>query len=614
MAQLEHIFRAMLAGSWRAAILVALLCALRWLVGKYLSRQVLALFWVGIALVALAPFAVVPAGWSPFNYTRVASVSHPRSAPVEPVVLPAAETRAVVAAPAETVRLVVLEQPVHLEQRDFTRAGVLWLAGAGFMLLWQFAAVWNLRRHLRRLVPSDDPRLLGALAGARRELGLTSTLPVHVTDLVATPALCGIWRPRLLFPPGFAEGLSDAELRFVMLHELGHWRRRDLWLLTLLQVTRAVHWFNPALWLALRFARQDCELACDEFVLRHSGGDRGAAYGETLLKVLGRVRRPAPLPGGVGIVENKRQLLKRFAMIMNYHPIGFLRAVCGVVLLGAFTVVGATQEKAAPAVPASPPATPAAPTPGEMAQRRQEMLAKALEWEARVKLELRAVGEVGGVPVALIDVEGEPQMMIMSSGIMGLRIAAIDVAAQTATVANRAGENRVLSLTNPREIAWPKVEAKWFLTPEALARRRENLGREIMPSAVVLAWAKINREGKEEILLNYLRSAQVVGITPNSEGISMTMGFLFEVQEQQLRRERREKFVASLTPEQRADFNNGAQPAIRFTDPPEAREKQAAKAKDAKERMDKVIAGLTPEQKALYENYAGPAPSRTMGR
>ncbi|HRG55706.1 MAG TPA: hypothetical protein PLG56_06685, partial [Lacunisphaera sp.] len=175
----------MLAGSWRAAILVALLCALRWLVGKYLSRQVLALFWVGIALVALAPFAVVPAGWSPFNYTRVASVSHPRSAPVEPVVLPAAETRAVVAAPAETVRLVVLEQPVHLEQRDFTRAGVLWLAGAGFMLLWQFAAVWNLRRHLRRLVPSDDPRLLGALAGARRELGLTSTLPVHVTLGVA---------------------------------------------------------------------------------------------------------------------------------------------------------------------------------------------------------------------------------------------------------------------------------------------------------------------------------------------------------------------------------------------------------------------------------------------
>ena len=65
MAQLEHIFRAMLAGSWRAAILVALLCALRWLVGKYLSRQVLALFWVGIALVALAPFAVVPAGWKP---------------------------------------------------------------------------------------------------------------------------------------------------------------------------------------------------------------------------------------------------------------------------------------------------------------------------------------------------------------------------------------------------------------------------------------------------------------------------------------------------------------------------------------------------------------------
>lgn len=45
-----------------------------------------------------------------------------------------------------------------------------------------------------------------------------------------------------------------------MRHELGHWRRRDLWTQALMQVAVVVHWFNPLVWLAARLARTDCEL------------------------------------------------------------------------------------------------------------------------------------------------------------------------------------------------------------------------------------------------------------------------------------------------------------------------------------------------------------------
>jgi hypothetical protein len=299
-------------------------------------------------------------------------------------------------------------------------------------------------------------------------------------------------------------------------------------------------------------------------------------------------------------------------MITNHHPAGFLRVACGTLLLGGFALTSVAQEKA----PAPQPAAAwTAPSPGEQAQRRQKRMAEVLQWEATVKLELRAVGEVGGVPVALIDVAGEPQIMMKSSGIMGLRIAAIDVAAQTATVANRAGENRILSLTNPREIAWPRLEAKLFLHPEAMASRRESAGRDHLPGEVLLAWPQINREGKEAILLNYLQRGLVMAVNLGpAEGMSVQRSFLFAEQEQRLRREKREKFLASLTPEQRAAYGAGAQPVIRFTDPPEERDKQAARAREAKERMDKVIAGLTPEQKTLYDDISGPAPSRPIDR
>ncbi len=614
---LEHVFQSVAASSWRSAVLVVLLFIIRWSLTKYLSRQVLALFWLGIALVALAPFAVVPAAWSPFNYTQVARLEEPLTKSSESVAVPPA---LIATTPrVELVRLVVLEEKVGLERRHFTWVGVLWLVGVGCMLLWQGGAVWNLRRSLRGLKPTDDRRLLDALESARRELAVADTLPIYATDLVATPALCGIWRPCLLFPSRFADGLDKEELRFVMLHELGHWRRRDLWLLTVLQLARAVHWFNPALWLALRFARQDCELACDEFVLGRSGGRDGMAYGETLLKVLGRARRSAPLPSGISIVENKRQLLKRFAMIMTYRPVGFFRAACGVLLLGGFAAVGLTEEKAPASASKSPAPLQSMPgfarTPEQIAEG-QKRLAEVLKWEANVKLELRAVGEVGGVPVALIDVEGEPMMAATDSGgIMGLRIGEINVAAKTATIVNRAGEKRVLSLTDPRPIEFPKIEAKWFLTPEAIAQRQTNRRDESLPSPVAEAWPRLNREAKEEILLSYLKRGTVLGVrTKPPDGISTQTGFLFSQQQRQVMlehlRERREKFLASLTPEQRAEYGDGASMVIRFTDPPDQIEKQRVKAQEIEERRKKVIASLTPAQKALYAEMTGQTPGR----
>jgi beta-lactamase regulating signal transducer with metallopeptidase domain len=632
---IENTFAAVAGLSWSGSLVIVIYGVLRLILRRHVAPRVLFAGWLVIAGLLLLPWRV-PVSWHPL--ARGETATKAPAMVIDPIE-PAGVIRELPAhrADAEPAHRFNAETPATLPARavvPFTFFGIramvarewflalacLWLAGVGVMLLWQVIADWNLRRQLRGLQPSEDRGLLDALDSARRELGLTSMLPVYVTPFVATPALCGIWRPRLLFPPQFAAGLSASELRFVMLHELGHWRRRDLWLLTLLQVTRAVHWFNPALWLALRFARQDCELACDEFVLRHSAGDQGVAYGETLLKVLGRIHRPASLPGGVSIVENKRLLLKRFAMIMNYHPVGFLRAACGVVLLGGFAVVGATEGKAPAASPvplsATRPASGTTPVPEDMARRRQEMLAQAQEWEANVKLELRAVGEVGGVPVALIDVAGEPQIMMKGSGIMGLRVGEIDMKAQTATIVDRSGAGRLLPLTNPRAIEFPKVDAQWFLTPEALARRREARAQAFLPSAVLMAWPKINREGKEEILLNYLREGTVVVVRVDSSGRANggSMGFLFAEQERQILRERREKFVASLTPEQRAEYGNGAEPLIRFTDPPAEREQQAAKAKEAKERIAKVIAGLTPEQKALYDDIMGPAPSRPAGR
>ena len=128
---------------------------------------------------------------------------------------------------------------------------------------------------------------------------------------------------------GLAEQLSDEELRLVVLHELGHLKRRDLFLQGLLVVSQAVHWFNPLVWLAGRLAREDRELACDEFVMAHTSHSGGHAYAKTLLRVLGLSRPGRSMLPAVGILETKNQLKQRILMIQNYQSTNARRLMLG---------------------------------------------------------------------------------------------------------------------------------------------------------------------------------------------------------------------------------------------------------------------------------------------
>jgi hypothetical protein len=128
---------------------------------------------------------------------------------------------------------------------------------------------------------------------------------------------------------GLADQLSDEELRLVVLHELGHLKRRDLLLQGLLVVSQAVHWFNPLVWLAGRLAREDRELACDEFVMAHTSHSGSHAYAKTLLRVLGLSRPGRSMLPAVGILETKNQIKQRIIMITKYQSTNARRLVLG---------------------------------------------------------------------------------------------------------------------------------------------------------------------------------------------------------------------------------------------------------------------------------------------
>jgi beta-lactamase regulating signal transducer with metallopeptidase domain len=303
----------LLANSWRAGILIIVLCAVRGFLPRFIDARVIYWFWVLVAVRLLLPFDVpVPTSAAPY-FPQVPWTD----ATVESLSVYGSMT-------ADSSGDRSLREILFNEK--FLAA--IWLAGVGVVLLASVAANVSFRRQLSRSSRRAGKRTDRMVYDCAQAMGENSVRALEM-DGLSGPALFGVWRPRLLFPAGLAEQLSDEELRLVVLHELGHLKRRDLFLQGLLVVSQAVHWFNPLVWLAGRLAREDRELACDEFVMAHTSHSGSHAYAKTLLRVLGLTRPGRPMLPAVGILETKNKIKQRIIMITKYQSTNARRLLLG---------------------------------------------------------------------------------------------------------------------------------------------------------------------------------------------------------------------------------------------------------------------------------------------
>jgi beta-lactamase regulating signal transducer with metallopeptidase domain len=197
----------------------------------------------------------------------------------------------------------------------FAVGGAVWAAGVCLLAMRMIGSSRRFHSSLAQHVPVADSGVLTMMEECKRVIGVTQRVMIIETDGVTSPAVCGIWNKRLLLPDGIFGRFSPEELRHIFLHELAHIKRRDLelnWLASLLQM---VHWFNPVLWFAFARMKADRELATDALVLARVGAAENIPYGETILKALENMVRPAFPPGLVGIAESKASLKERLRAI-----------------------------------------------------------------------------------------------------------------------------------------------------------------------------------------------------------------------------------------------------------------------------------------------------------
>ena len=324
----------LLKASWQAAVIILLVLAAQYtLARRWNPRWRHALWWLVVARLALPATLASPISlFNFFTTSRDASRVVQAWIPSGP--------------PTSTPPVAVADaNPDGPPQNGGSISLWLWCwaGGAIFMAAGLGINHWRIHRKVTRSRLLISEPVLNLLEDCKRLMGVRTPVTLVETEAVDGPCLFGVLRPRLLLPPGFTNGFSRDELRYVFLHELGHVKRRDIplgWLMAFLQI---LHWFNPLVWLAFSRMRVDRELACDALALSRADERDSKPYGRTIVKLLENLGGSVRAPALAGIIEDKQQMRERIMMIAKFHNSnrGFAVAASLLAGLGLITLTDA---------------------------------------------------------------------------------------------------------------------------------------------------------------------------------------------------------------------------------------------------------------------------------
>ena len=101
------------------------------------------------------------------------------------------------------------------------------------------------------------------------KFGLKRKVRIYINNNFKTPLTFGILRPRIILQDHI---LADEELLdHVLIHELMHIKKFHILLNHLVNIVACIYWYNPLLWLSLKYIDQDIEINCDKLVVQQLG-------------------------------------------------------------------------------------------------------------------------------------------------------------------------------------------------------------------------------------------------------------------------------------------------------------------------------------------------------
>ncbi len=160
----------------------------------------------------------------------------------------------------------------------------IWIIGVIALLLLKIIPYIRFKSSiLRDSTMVEEANIVRLFNICKEELKLSTKVQLRTCNTVGSPMLIGIFHPIVLITD---IDIDYKRLKMIFLHELNHYKRKDIIIKALGLIINSIHWFNPLIYILLKEMDKYCEYSIDEKVVEEMDIDDRKYYGETILSLI----------------------------------------------------------------------------------------------------------------------------------------------------------------------------------------------------------------------------------------------------------------------------------------------------------------------------------------
>lgn len=214
----------------------------------------------------------------------------------------------------------------------------VWILGFCELL---FRYLWQYRKAIHsveRYAEPWDKQINALLRQVQQQTRRTIKVQGYTAANIESAFGIGVIHKRIILPD---KDYTEAELRYVLLHEYTHFLNRDTIVKLLVTLFCTIFWWNPVVYLLQKDLEQNMEIECDLSVARTLCSRERAEYLRTILTLMKQSDRKHRIPfAAAALFKNdaEAEIKERFEAVMAYS-VNQHHLVINAIFVGVFTVL-----------------------------------------------------------------------------------------------------------------------------------------------------------------------------------------------------------------------------------------------------------------------------------
>lgn len=199
----------------------------------------------------------------------------------------------------------------------FKLAVIIWVLGIFLKLIILTYKEYKMALEISKFPVSEYTDILTRIT---KEKGISKKISLLEIPGIASPALVGIRNAKIIIP----NNLAQKDLYYILLHEVEHFKSKDMYFIMFLQLVCIIYWWNPIFYILKINVQRLIELRVDRMITIDMAEEKKLDYLQSLINVAKlQKQKNIKFSLGWGFYEKQSELSRRLYNVLNSDNIRY---------------------------------------------------------------------------------------------------------------------------------------------------------------------------------------------------------------------------------------------------------------------------------------------------